>query len=79
MKSFEESVILLIVTKAKVSLLTTSLASQLLKIIYQREAYGNVGKCQVHIKGAVQAIQECDFGEDICSINRYIQKKNANQ
>ena len=30
------------------------------------------------IKEAVQAIRELDFGEDICSINRYIQKRMQN-
>jgi len=34
---------------------------------------------QSTIKEAVQAIQELDFGQDACGINRYIQGKNAKQ
>ena len=30
------------------------------------------------IKEAVQAIQELDFGEDTCNINRYIKKRMQN-
>ena len=37
-----------------------------------------MGSAKYIIKEAVQAIRELDFGEDICSINRYIQKRMQN-
>ena len=32
----------------------------------------------IPLKGAVQAIQELDFGQDICNINQYIKKSMQN-
>jgi len=65
-----------LVTQAKNSLQTPSLAIQLLKIKDQYECLVNLidimesAKCT--IKEAVQAIQGLDFGEDTCNISRYI-------
>jgi len=76
-ESFEGSGVL--VTQAKNSLQTSSLATQLLKIKDQYECLVNLidimesAKCT--IKEAVQAIQGLDFGEDTCNISRYIKKK----
>ena len=41
-------------------------------------SYRKDGKCEVHIKEAVQAIQELDFVEDSCNINQYIKKRMQN-
>ena len=68
----------ILVTQAKVSLQKSASTGQLLKI---KDQY----KCRVKliekmesakytIKEAVQAIQELDFGENICNINQYIKK-----
>ena len=74
MECFEESNIL--VTQAKVNLQTTGLATQLLKIKDQYEILvyllDTMERAKYTIKEAVQAIQEIDFEEDNCSINRYI-------
>ena len=79
MKSFEGSGIL--VTQAKVSLQTTGLATQLLKIKHQCECrvklVETMKRAEYTIKEAVQAIQL--YFEGTCSISRYIQKKNAKQ
>ena len=54
----------ILVTQAKVS---QQKSGQLLNI-----------KDQYTIKEAVQAIQELDFGNDICNINQYIKKRMQN-
>ena len=63
-----------LVTQAKVNLQTTCLATQLLKIKDQFECVvrliETMKSANYTIKEAVQAIQELDFGEDTCSINR---------
>jgi len=72
-----------LVTQAKNSLQTPSLATQLHKIKDQYERLVNLidimesAKCT--IKEAVQqAIQGLDFGEDTCNISRYIKKRIEN-
>jgi len=76
---FEGSGVL--VTIAKVGLQTTGLASQFLKIKDQYERLvmliETMESAKYTIKEAMQAIQELDFREDTCNINRYIKKKNA--
>ena len=80
MQSFEGSGIL--VTQPNISLQTTGLACQLLNIKGQYECLVKLiemmESAKYTIKEAVQAIQELDFGEDTCSINRYIQKRRQN-
>ena len=80
MESFEESGIL--VTQTKVSLQSTDFATQLLKIKDQYECLveliETMESAKFTIKKAVQVIQELDFGEDICGISRYIQKRMQN-
>jgi len=77
---FEGSGVL--VTQAKNSLQTPSLATQLLKIKDQYECLVNLidimESAKSTIKEAVQRIQGLDFGEDTCNISRYI-KKNRKQ
>ena len=79
-KSFVGSKIL--VAQAKVCLLKSGLAGQLLKIKDQYECLVKLmekmesAKCT--IKEAVQAIQELDFGEDSSKINQYIKKRIQN-
>ena len=63
--------------KAKVSLQTTGLATQLLKL---KDQYQYLVKLietieSANTQEAVQAIQELDFGKDTRSINRCIQKR----
>ena len=78
-ENFEGSDIL--ITQTKVSLQTAGLAMQLLKIkdqykcLVKREK--TMESAKYTIKKAVQAIEELDFEEVTCSINHYIQKKNA--
>ena len=63
-----------IVTQAKVSLQTTDLPTQLLKIKEQYKCPAKfietMESAKDTINEAVQAIQELDFGEDTCNINR---------
>ena len=79
-KGFEGYCIL--VTQAKVSLQTTGLATQLLKLQYQYECVVKLIEMMESAKyinkKAAQAIQELDFREDTCSINPYIQKRMQN-
>ena len=69
-------------TQAKVSLRTTDLAIQLLKIKdqYKRliKLTETMESAKCTIKEAVQAIQELDFGKDTFSISCYIQKRMLN-
>ena len=71
-ESFERSDIL--VTQAKVSQQTTALVIQLLNIKGQCECLvkpmETMENAKYTIKEAVQAMQELDFGEDTCNINR---------
>ena len=80
MESFEESGIL--VTQPKVSLQTTGLATQLLKIKDQCvclvKPIETIESAGYTIKEAVPAIQELDLGEDTFAFNRYIQKRMQN-
>ena len=80
MKIFEGSGIL--VAQAKVSLQTTDLATQLLKIIDQYKCLvifiEMMESAKYIIKVAVQTIEELDFGKDTCSINRYGYKRIKN-
>ena len=77
MESFEGPGIL--VTQAKVSLQTTVLTTQLLKIKDQYECLVKLIKtmesAKYTIKKPVQAIEKLDFGENTCNINRYSQKR----
>ena len=79
-ESLEEPGIL--VTRPKVSLRTTGLATQLFKIKDQYERLvkrtETMESAKYTIEETVQAIQEIDFGEDSCGINRYIKKKMQN-
>ena len=72
----------ILVTQAKVSSRKRGLAGQLLKIKYQYECLvkliEKMKSAKYTIKEAVQAIQELDFGEDTCNINRYIKKRMQN-
>ena len=65
----------ILVTQAKVSLQKSGLAGQLLKIKDQYEYLVNLMK---KMEKAVQAIQELEFGEETCNINRYIKKRMQN-
>ena len=73
-ESFEGSGIL--VTQAKVSLQTTSLATQILKIKNRYECLVKLIEMMKNTKytiiEAVQANQELDFRKDACSISRFI-------
>ena len=73
-ESFKESNT--IVTKAKVSLQATGLATQLLKIKDQYESLVNLIETMESAKNTIketeQPIKELDFGEDTCCINCYI-------
>ena len=75
-ESFVDSGIL--ITQAKVSLQKSGLAGQLRKIKDQYECLvqliENMESAKYTIKETVQAIQELDFGDDICNINQYIKK-----
>jgi len=79
-ESFEGSGVL--VTQAKVSLQTTGLASQLPKIKDQYECLikliESMESAKHTIKEALQAIQELDFRDHTCNINRYIKKRMQN-
>jgi len=79
-ESFEGSGVLL--TQTKVSLQTTGLAGQLLKIKDQYECLvkliETMESAKYTIKEAVQAIQELDFREDTCNVNRCINKRMQN-
>ena len=70
-------------TQAKVSLQKSDLAGQLLKIKDQYQCLvkliEKIESVKYTIKETVQAIQEPDFGEDICNINQYINEENAKQ
>ena len=72
----------ILVTQAKLSLQKSGLAAQLLKIKDQYECLVKLIKkmesAKYTIKEAVQAIQELDFGENICNINQYIKKRMQN-
>ena len=72
----------LLVTQAKANLRKSGLAGQLLKIKDQYECLvkliEKMESAKHTIEEAVQAIQELDFGEDICNINQYIKKKIQN-
>ena len=72
----------ILVTQAKVSLQKSGLAGQLLKIKDYYECLvkliETMESAKYTIKEAVQAIQELDFGEDTCNINRYIKRKMQN-
>ena len=63
----------ILVTQAKVSSQKSGLAGQLLKIKDQYECLvmltEKMESAKYTIKGAAQAIQELDFGEDTCNIN----------
>ena len=65
----------ILVTQAKVSLQKSGLAGQLLKIKDQYECLvkliEKMESAKYTIKEAVQAIQELDFGEDSCIIQRW--------
>ena len=67
-----------LVTQTKVSLQTTSQATQLIKFKNQNQCLVKLKKTlessKYTIKEAVQAMQELDLEEDTSSINRYIQK-----
>ena len=80
MKSFEGSGIL--VTQEKVSLQTTGLGTQLLKIEDQYKCLvrfiETMESAKYTINEAVQAIQEFEFREGTCSTNRYIQERVQN-
>ena len=69
----------ILVTQANVSLQTAGLATQFLKITDQCEylvkLIETIESAKFMIKEAVQAIEELDFGEDFCSINRFNKKK----
>ena len=69
----------ILVTQAKVSLQKSGLAGQSLKIKDQYECLvkfiKKVESAKYTIKKTVQAIQELDFGEDICNIKQYIKKE----
>ena len=84
MKAIAESFVgsEILVTQAKVSLQKSGLAGQLLKIKDQYECLvkliEKMESAKYTNKEAVQAIQEFDFGEDICNINQYL-KKNPKQ
>ena len=79
-ENFEKSGVL--VTQEKASLQTPGLADQLLKIKEQNECLveliETMESAKYTIKEAVEAIQELDFREDTCNINRYIKKKRQN-
>ena len=66
----------ILVTQAKVSVQKSGLDGQLLKIKDQYECLvkliEKMESAKFTIKEAVQAIQELDFGEDTCNINKYI-------
>ena len=70
----------ILVTQAKVSLRTTGLATQLLKIKYQYECLvkliETIESTKCTINETVQAIHGLYFGEDTCTISRYIQKRS---
>ena len=72
----------ILVTQAKLSLRKSGLAGQLLKIKDQYECLvkliEKMESAKYTIKETVQAIQEFDFGEDTCNINRYIKKRMQN-
>ena len=72
----------ILVTQAEVSFQKSGLAGQLLKIKDQYECLvkliEKMESAKYTIKEAVQAIQELDFGEDICNINQYIKKRMQN-
>ena len=72
----------ILVTQAKFSLQKTDLAGQLLKIRDQNKCLvkliEKMESAKYTVKEAVQAIQELDFGEDICNINQYIKKRMQN-
>ena len=76
-ESFERSGIL--VAQAKVSLQTTALVTQVLKIEDQCECLvkptETMESAKYTIKEAVKAIQELDFEKGTCSINSYIKKE----
>jgi len=79
-ESFEGSGVSL--TQAKVSLQTTCLAGQLLKIKDQYECLvkliETMESAKYTIKEAVQAIQELDLREDTCNVNRCINQRMQN-
>ena len=81
METFEESGIF--VNKANVSLQTTGLATQLLKIKNQYESLVKLAETKENanytVKEEMQAFQDLDLGENTCDINPYLQKKNAKQ
>ena len=81
MESFEGSGIF--VTQPKISLQTTGIATQLLKIKDQYEYLVKViitmESAYYIIKEAVQAIQELDFGEEHLQHQPLHSKKNAKQ
>ena len=60
----------------------SGLAGQLLKIKNQYECLvkliEKVESAKYTIKEAVQAIQELDFGEDVCNISQYLKKGMQN-
>ena len=70
------------VTQAKFSLQKSGSAGQLLKIKDQYECLvkfiEKMESAKYTVKEAVQAIQELDFGEDICNINQCIKKRMQN-
>ena len=72
----------ILVTQAKISLQKSGLAGQLLKLKDQYECAVKLTEkmesAKYTIKGAVQAIQELGFGQDICNINQYIKKSMQN-
>ena len=76
-ESFEGSGILVI--QARVSLPTIDFATQLLEIKDQYKCLvmliETMESAKYTIKEAVQTIQELDFEEGTCSINRYIKKE----
>ena len=80
MESFVGSGIL--VTPAKVRLRKSGLAGQLFKIKDQYECLvkliEKMESAKYTTKEAVQAIEELDFGEDICNINQDIKKRMQN-
>ena len=84
MKTIVESCVgsAILATQAKVSLQKSGFAGQLLKIKDQYECLikliEKMESAKYTIKEAVQAIQELDFGEDICIINHYIKKLMQN-
>ena len=72
----------ILVTQAKVSLQKSGLTGQLLKMKDQNKCLvkliEKMQNAKYTIKETAQAIQELDFGENICNIYAYIEKRMQN-